>query len=66
VFDGVLDQQEFRKLLEDLSHLKRGHRNVDDELVAATIDVIDSNNNNLIDPDEFLVFCLQYGMEVHP
>lgn len=61
--DGVLDRVEFRKLMEDLSQLKRGHRNVDDELLTATFDVLDGNENDLIEPDEFLVFCLKYGME---
>ena len=62
--DGVLDLEEFRKLMEDLSQQKRGHRNVDDEMLAATFSLLDDNQNNMIEPDEFVVFCLKYGMEV--
>eukprot|EP00656_Telonema_subtile_P024968 TRINITY_DN27110_c0_g1_i1.p1 TRINITY_DN27110_c0_g1~~TRINITY_DN27110_c0_g1_i1.p1 ORF type:complete len:550 (+),score=158.67 TRINITY_DN27110_c0_g1_i1:81-1730(+) len=61
--DGVLDRKEFRSLLEDLSQLKRGHKNVDDQLLEATFEEMDENTNGLIEPDEFLVFCLKYGME---
>lgn len=62
--NGHLDRAEFLCLMADLCELRSGHRNADAQLIEAAFDVVDTNGDEMIEPAEFRVFCLEYGMEV--
>jgi hypothetical protein len=60
--NGVLDFEELRFMLEDITELKLGHRNVDDEVAEAVFTEIDLNGDEQIQWKEWKTYCLQYGI----
>ena len=49
-------------MLEDISEVARGHRNVPDEQLEATWAELDANSSGDVDFGEFLAFMRTYGL----
>eukprot|EP01051_Picozoa_sp_SAG22_P014937 SAG22_NODE_1883_length_3378_cov_3.332723_4_plen_197_part_00 len=60
----VLDAAALLALLEDLSLLRSGHKNVAPEVVAAAWQTIDTDGNGEIDPAEFRGWLAAQGLQV--
>eukprot|EP00941_MAST-03F_sp_MAST-3F-sp1_P001968 g1968.t1 len=61
-FDSKLSRNEMQLLLEDLTFLRVGHRNVEIALVDAAFDSIDKNHDGRLDFEEFQEFANDYGL----
>mmetsp|Transcript_22820 Transcript_22820/g.34584 ORF Transcript_22820/g.34584 Transcript_22820/m.34584 type:complete len:598 (-) Transcript_22820:45-1838(-) len=61
--DGVLDTEEIRQLLEDVTEARDGHRNVEEESVSAIFTVMDTDNSGGIDWDEFKNYSAEHGVD---
>lgn len=59
--DGIINHQELRNMLEDLTEQRKGHRNVSDEVFAACLDVIDSNKDGVVSQEEFEIYLSDYS-----
>jgi len=62
--DGVLTRDEVRMMLEDISYLKKGHRNVPEENFEEAFDALDANHDGRIDKEEFVDFYQRTGVRV--
>lgn len=60
--DNVLSRAELQCLLEDLSFLRVGHRNVDISMVDAAFDAIDIDGDNELQFEEFRRFSDEFGL----
>ena len=60
--DDALSRQELQSLLEDVSFLRAGHRNVDVALVDCLFDELDSNSDGLLDFNEFEALATKNGL----
>jgi len=62
--DGVLDKDEVRKMLEDISFIKKGHRNVPAENLDEAFSLLDADGDGTVDRDEFLSYYKRKGVAV--
>ena len=60
--NGWLDREELRAILEDITELKMGHRNVDNAVVQAVFQEVDLNGDGMIQWSEWKAYCSKYGI----
>ena len=58
---GLLDRDEIRAFLADVSDLKRGHRNVSDDEIASAFARLDADDSGEVDCDELAAFLRRAG-----
>lgn len=62
--DGFIDRAEVRQMLEDISFIKKGHRNVPEENLEEAFLSLDANHDGKVQMDEFLNYYLRTGVAV--
>ena len=58
-----LDRKEFRKLAEDIIHATGGDRNISESVVEEIFQEVDTNQNGLVDMEEFRTFAQKIGVK---
>lgn len=61
-FIRVIDKNELRSLLEDISEAKAGHRTVDDSIVQEILERLDQNKDGVVQKEEFKALCSSSGV----
>lgn len=60
--DGVLTREEVREMLEDISFVKKGHRNVPEENFIEAFDSLDADHDGKVTKEEFLNYAQRTGV----
>ena len=59
--NDILDRNEIRQLLQDITYERDGHANVEDEWVDSIFTMMDTDDSGGIDWEEFQSYCSQHG-----
>ncbi|MCO5604279.1 hypothetical protein L7F22_058444 [Adiantum nelumboides] len=63
--DSRLSRSELMLMMEDLTEIKSGHRNVPEEILDHVFTKLDANGDGIIVWTEFRDYVLQYGLEIY-
>lgn len=63
--DSRLSRSELMLMMEDLTEIKSGHRNVPEEMLDDMFTKLDANGDGIIVWTEFRDYFLQYGLEIY-
>ncbi|KAH7287072.1 hypothetical protein KP509_32G036200 [Ceratopteris richardii] len=62
--DSRLSRSELKLMMEDLTEIKCGHRNVPQEVLDDMFNKVDANRDGVIVWTEFCNYIMQYGLEI--